>query len=183
MLLDSLKKTLPLSVDDYGRIIAASKVVRIPKGESLHVFANKGFKGGFLLKGCLRAYSTNESGKECSNFFVGENEFLGFWEPMFDSASSGIQALTSSECLSLDPEFLETDPYLVKLKKCLLERSFETVQKRLSSLLLERPEQRYEEFLDNHSALLKYIPDYYIASYIGVSSVHLSRIKKAVLAA
>ena len=59
-----------------------------------------------------------------------------------------------------------------------LERLFIMKEERESSLLLESAEARYLEFLASHRGPLANIPQYHIASYLGISPVSLSRICK-----
>ena len=176
-----LGKIEPPKKGDLERVESVSRVVKYPKGKQLYVLGDGPLKEGFLLKGCLRIFSRNEQGKECNNSFVGENEFFGGINIPSPEASCGIEALSDCEILMFADRMLDCGPYLVRVRNRLMEQSFLYAQQRVSSLLLENPEQRYRHFMQTHSRLLQYIPDYYIASYIGVSSVHLSRIKKTVL--
>jgi len=45
------------------------------------------------------------------------------------------------------------------------------------SRIKDNPQKRYEDLLKNHPEIIRRIPQHYIASYLGITSVSLSRIK------
>jgi len=53
-------------------------------------------------------------------------------------------------------------------------------ERREAQFLLDPPETRYLVFLNDHPGLAARLPDHHIASYIGITPVHLSRLKKAI---
>ncbi len=62
-----------------------------------------------------------------------------------------------------------------------MEQKYTTVVNQLSTLYFESPEQRYLRYISNHKDLLQRLPQYYIASQMGVSPQALCRIKKKLL--
>ncbi len=50
-------------------------------------------------------------------------------------------------------------------------------QKLLYSYLKNNPQKRYEELVDDYPHIIQRIPQHYIASYLGITSVSLSRIR------
>ena len=149
----------------------------VAKGE--HIKGDlKSFSLGYLVNGCLRIYSKHENGKECSIDFIGEGEFFGCGSFTSSAVLDSFQAIANSEYLLIHSNDSGLPEAFMKLKERFIERSLRKVQSRVSSLLLKKPDVRYQEFLVNYGYLLQFIPDYYIAAYIGVSSVHLSRLKK-----
>ena len=51
-------------------------------------------------------------------------------------------------------------------------------EKREASFLLLDAKQRYEIFLEDYSMISNIVHDYHIASYLGITNVSLSRIRK-----
>lgn len=62
------------------------------------------------------------------------------------------------------------------MEEHLFKRLFQT-QKLLLSHLKDTPEQRYKELLKTQPEIIQRVPQHYIASYLGVTSVSLSRIR------
>jgi len=46
------------------------------------------------------------------------------------------------------------------------------------SRIKDTPQERYEDLLQNNPEIIKRVPQHYIASYLGITSVSLSRIRK-----
>jgi CRP-like cAMP-binding protein len=45
------------------------------------------------------------------------------------------------------------------------------------SRIKDSPQERYENLLENHSEIIKRVPQHYIASYLGITPISLSRIR------
>jgi CRP/FNR family transcriptional regulator, anaerobic regulatory protein len=61
------------------------------------------------------------------------------------------------------------------------EQRFINAQLLLSSFILDSPEERYRKFEDMHGDLLLRVPHHMIASYLGITPVSLSRIRKRLM--
>jgi hypothetical protein len=100
-------------------------------------------------------------------------------------AQENIQALADTELQIISRESLEK---LYRLSICwqeigrkLTEMEYVTLQKRLISFQKLSAIQRYEELYQNHQKYLQLIPLHYLASYLGITPRHLSRIRRAAL--
>lgn len=140
----------------------------------------------FIKKGLLRSFFVNHKGDEITNCFAFENEFMASLASFIteEKAEENIQALAETELQILDRKALE------KLYKSgfnwqetgrkLTELEFVNLHKRMVSFQKLSGSQRYEELYQNHQKYLQLIPLQYLASYLGVTPRHLSRIRKAV---
>jgi CRP-like cAMP-binding protein len=61
-----------------------------------------------------------------------------------------------------------------------METVFAEEQKRIGHYLTDTPEQRYLRLLTDHPELLKRVPQYHLASYLGIQPESLSRIRKRI---
>lgn len=141
----------------------------------------------FIKRGILRSYFLNHKGDEITNCFAFQNEFMASFSSFItqEIAEENIQALVDTELEVLDRKALE------KLYKSgfnwqetgrkLTEIEFVNLQKRMISFQKLSGAQRYEELYKNHQNYLQLIPLQYLASYLGVTPRHLSRIRKAVV--
>jgi len=140
----------------------------------------------FIKKGLLRSFFVNHKGDEITNCFAFENEFMASLASFIteEKAEENIQALAETELQILDRKALE------KLYKSgfnwqetgrkLTELEFVNLHKRMVSFQKLSGTQRYEELYQNHQKYLQLIPLQYLASYLGVTPRHLSRIRKVV---
>lgn len=71
-----------------------------------------------------------------------------------------------------------TYPEFQKFGRLIAEFLFIMVSDRTATLLLKTPEQRYVDFLEKSSDLILRVPQYMIASYLGITPEALSRIRK-----
>ncbi|MCD0468622.1 Crp/Fnr family transcriptional regulator [Flavobacterium sp. JAS] len=141
----------------------------------------------FIKKGILRSYFFNHQGDEITNCFTFENEFMASFSSFITQnvAEENIQALADTELQVLNREGLEKlyelGVHWQEIGRKLTEKEFVTLQKRMVSFQKLSGTQRYEELYQNHKKYLQLIPLQYLASYLGVTPRHLSRIRKAIL--
>ena len=72
----------------------------------------------------------------------------------------------------------DTVPFFDRFHRILVQNAYTSLQYRLAKSHSENAEQRYLEFADNYPQFLKRIPQYLIASYLGIKPQSLSRIRK-----
>ncbi|RKR11972.1 CRP-like cAMP-binding protein [Flavobacterium sp. 90] len=141
----------------------------------------------FIKKGILRSYFFNHQGDEITNCFAFENEFMASFSSFITQnvAEENIQALAETELQVLSRESLEklynSGIHWQEIGRKLTEMEYVTLQKRMISFQKLSGTQRYEELYQNHQKYLQLIPLQHLASYLGVTPRHLSRIRKAVL--
>ncbi|TDW49097.1 CRP-like cAMP-binding protein [Flavobacterium sp. 270] len=157
-------------------------------------------KGDFLLKenqvcneivfinsGILRSYFFNHQGDEITNCFAFENEFMASFSSFITqkTAEENIQALVETELQVLNRKDLEklyqSSISWQEIGRKIAEMEYVTLQKRMISFQKLTGKQRYEQLLLNHQKYIQLIPLQYLASYLGVTPRHLSRIRKTVL--
>jgi len=135
-----------------------------------------------ITKGLVRYYYSTDSGKEYNKYFVMDNRPFGSFSSQFLHlpCSFNIQALEDTEVLVIDENALEE---LNKRHSCWerLGRLFAVyfihhLEEREKEFLINPLEIRYRQFLREFPGLDKRIPQYHIASYLGVTDVALSRL-------
>lgn len=140
----------------------------------------------FIEKGLCRFYKIID-GKEISSGFVCENEYVSSYDSFLTRlpAFENLDALedTTLLCLTYDDiQFLyENYPAYQIFGRKMAEMLFIWITERTNALLLLTPEQRYQQIIEKESYLLQRIPQYMLASYIGVTPEHLSRIRKKMM--
>ncbi len=137
----------------------------------------------FVNRGSLRLfYETEET--ERTVFFAFENQFTGPCRSfMLDEPNRQIfVTLEKCELLVVKKKpFIDTlqkFPRLALLRSMIAEENLFITESIVSFLLLNSPEQRYINLINHNPEILKRIPQYQIASYLGISPISLSRIRK-----
>lgn len=136
----------------------------------------------FIEKGCLRTWVNNDGRDITTQFF-----FEGGTVSSIESFRANQLSLYSIE--SIEPCILQTISQqdfqnvlekFPQIKEEMQEHLFKRLlkaQKTFYSYLKNNPEQRYKELIEEHPHIIQRIPQHYIASYLGITSVSLSRIR------
>jgi len=173
-------------VDDNNleklRMISSVKEIKkndyfIREGEFPSTFA-------FVSKGLFRYTYLHEGGKELTKAFFCENSFISAYSALIQHRESyfSIEALEDSEIIVIDylkfKDLVEKNFCWNKFLLTLLEKGFCIKEKREREFLLYDALQRYESFLQSHPHLENRIKQHMLASYLGITPVALSRIRK-----
>lgn len=140
-------------------------------------------KNAYLIeKGCLRTWFNNDGNEITTQFFfegegVSSIESFRKNEPSFYSIES-IEPCIILSISKKDYEFvLDNAPNIKTEMENHIFNRFIYCQKLLLSHIKDSPQKRYEEIQQERPDIIKRIPQHYIASYLGITKVHLSRIK------
>ena len=138
----------------------------------------------FVEKGLLRAYKVDDEGKEHINQFAPENWFITDRSSILFNHPSEyfIDALEDSELIVFENEFLieasNISTSFREYNKNLLHNHIRQLQIRIDSLLGLPAEKRYLDFIETYFNLTLRVPQWMIASYLGISPESLSRVRK-----
>ncbi len=140
----------------------------------------------FMAKGCARLYYLKD-GVEITGFFFTEGMFLNAFQSFLTRSPSRqiIETLEPCELLCLSYERLEELyrelPVTHVLMRKMLEERFISAQSLVSSFIMDSPEERYLKMLHAHPEILRRIPQHMLATFLGITPVSLSRIRKRIL--
>ena len=141
----------------------------------------------FIESGLVRYYINND-GTDQTYYFNKEGEFVCDYMSFLPQISSNvnIQALENTVVYWISFEGMKQFYSEVangeKFGRQAIEYVFVNVINQVVSLYTDAPDTRYLKFLSNYPALVQRIPQYYIASYVGVKAPSLSRIRKRLIA-
>lgn len=141
---------------------------------------------GYCISGLFRLYYETSEGEDYNKSFCAENEFISSYSSLLLSSPSilSIQALEPSELIV----FRYTDWINIqerhicweRIGRKLAEAAFIKKEGRERKLLLQSAKINYQNFLEEYPNLHERIPLYHIASYLGITSVALSRIRRKI---
>ena len=159
--------------------------------KSLHLDRNEFFimqgdlpdRFAFIISGIFRVFCITESGDEKTLSFRTKGQFLAAYTPFLENRDAwySIQALESSELIYMDfDDFVKLSaghPCWEKVIKEYIIRLYIEKENRERSFLTENAKTRYLQFRNQYPELEQRIHNFYIASYLGISPVSLSRIR------
>ncbi len=185
-LTNRIKQYIKLSNQDIAVIETLFDKKTLVKGE---LFLQEGKicrDLGFITKGLVCYYVTADGSEVVHNFAM-ENEFICNYDSLINKTVSykNIIALEPTEllCISLNKlqQLYKTISNGEKFGRLHMEDVYTDAIKHIISFYTDSPQQRYGEFVRNRKELLQRVPQYYIASYIGIKPQSLSRIRKRML--
>lgn len=140
----------------------------------------------FIVKGSAKTFTVDEKGHENILRLSVENWWLTDFESFYRLTPSlyNIEALEELELLQTTnaeiEEFLKNIPAFSAMSNIISQNSTIASQKRMNTINYSA-EERYEELVKNYPYFLQRFSQQMIASYLGLSSETLSRIKKNAL--
>ena len=160
------------------------KKIHLKKGDLLltpGTFTNNQY---YVYSGCLRSYFVNSAGKDHTTQFAIKDWWISDYTAFFTSE----KAVMSIECLQDASVYkfsrkdmnklCEEMPKVEIFFRKKMEKAFASFQKRILEYLSDSAKERYLKFMKVHSEIAKSIKNYHIASYLGITTESLSRIRR-----
>ncbi|WP_445734856.1 Crp/Fnr family transcriptional regulator [Mariniflexile sp.] len=181
---DFLNSFSGISEEIIGELTKISEFRKIKSGTQIVKLNEVPSKVYMLVSGVVRCYLITESGKEFNKSFYLPFGFFGPLTALIKRKACLFVFETLTDC-----QLYEVDYYklmnLCKLDKSVnmlyskvLEAIYIMYEKRLIALISLGAKERYLELKDQVPNVDELIPQYHIASYLGITAVQLSRIRK-----
>jgi CRP-like cAMP-binding protein len=183
LLIKKIKSYVPLSFEDEGIVRTLFHRKPLKKGEYLLKAGDVCRYVIFIESGLVRYYINND-GEEKTNYFNKENEFVCDYLSFLPQIPSyvNIQALEDTIIWIISyagmQQFYKEVTTGERFGRLAIEQVFVNVISQIGSLYTDLPQTRYAKFLSNYADVAQRIPQYYIASYVGIKPQSLSRIRK-----
>lgn len=176
---------MPLS-DEEARAIAETMIIHhYPKGTVLLKEGQISTEVFFVLEGCVRQFYIVDGEEKTNNFFTEEQ-----WVVSINNFGQHIASTHFLDCcmdstLVVGDRAKEEDlyrrfPKFETVSRRVMGQVFADQQEIMSSYTTDTAEQRYLKLLKSRPDLFQKIPQYQIASYVGVKPESLSRIRKRI---
>lgn len=156
----------------------------IRKNEHIIYPGTKNYPILFVYRGLLRTYYLSEDGSEKNKSFAVENTIGGPISAFVLELPVvyGVQALEPSTLLLAQysdfAALFNQHPVFDRLGRKLSEQTMIRKELRERSFLLNDAKERYCDFIKHNPDLVQRLAQYHIASYLGISEVSLSRLKR-----
>ncbi len=183
-LIDYIKSGMDISDEieqKLSEIIVEKKVV---KGEVILNENSIRKQHIFVASGCLRSFYKSKNGKEHTLQFAVKNWWIGDYTTIYTDQKSKvtIESLSHSKILMIDQTNIEKlyieFPQFEAFQRKNFEKRIATLQNRILHLLTLTAAEKYTQFINDYAVFEKVIPNYQIASYLGITPESLSRIRK-----
>ncbi len=172
-----------LAPNEWKQVKRLFSLIRIEKRQYFAKADTYPQEIGFVSSGILRAFYRTPDGVEYNKTFFLENTFVAPLTSLVTKEINQInlQALLDSEMLVADyqafTELYDSIPPVERFARKAIEVEWCRKEIREIRLVLNSARERYEHFLSEYPGIENLIPQYHIASFLGITPVALSRIR------
>ncbi len=173
----------PLSPAEAQAIADNMLVKHYKKGDFLLQEGQISVNSYFVLEGCIRQYSIVDGEEKTTDFFTEEQWVIAlngfsqaqpanfYWVCNEDTT---VSMGNERQAMAIFKQF----PRFETISRQVMEAVFVAQQQKLTSFMTDTPEQRYLKLLKSRPDLVQRVPQYQLASYIGIKPESLSRMRK-----
>ena len=172
----------PLSKEAEKAIADISSIVTIKKNKDLQPIGHTCKTIYFIKKGVARIYYFKD-GIDITERFFFENSIIARVESLFTGKPSrkAIQVLEDAEIIAINSTQLfklyDTYPEIERLFRKIFEAAYVETVNRIEGMQFHSAEERYNALLNEAPNVLLRVPLKYVASFLGITQVSLSRIR------
>ena len=174
----------PLQEKTWEALKQVFKTSQLKKGDFFVTEGQVTRKFAFLSEGVIRAFYQNNEGIEYNRNFFTNASFIGNYSSLITGKPSlhAQQALTNCQLYIGDYDALinlyDNYPDLERFARKFAENYFVKYEQKEIEIIFSNADKRYITFQEQYPNLIQLIPQYHIASYLGISPTQLSRIRK-----
>lgn len=179
-----IRRYAPMPEADFPAILAAFHTVKVKKKQHLMKAGQICDANFFVVTGCLNMYTVDDSGAKQTIQFAIENwwltDFMAFGKNSPTELS--IQAVEPTEVLRItaaeQDRLLARFPYLEKYFRCIYQKAYGAALRRIRYLYEFSKKEIYFHFTEHYPEFAQRVPQYLIASFLGLTPEYVSEIRK-----
>lgn len=180
-----ISRYLDLSNDEATAFTECIPIKTFKKGELLLREGQTSRDSYFVIEGCLRKYYIINGEEKTTEFYVEDDSVASLQSYKNKTpANHYFECIEDSRLAVLnydkEQELYKRVPKYETLCRMSMEDNFGEQQEALAKFIMSSPEERYKNLVDTRPDLLQRIPQYHLASYLGVKPESLSRIRKRI---
>lgn len=181
-----VRNQVPVTDTEFKSLTSFFELRELKKGEHFLLQGKISREIGYVNRGCLRNYHTDEQGQEHITCFGVEDSWVVSMESFFSQTPShfGLQALEKSQLLVMDRKQFDKAMLLLPFFKPFVDITSRNAVHSLQKLAVEKNETaevRYQKMFEIYPSLIQRLPNHYIALYLNIKPQSLSRLRKKIL--
>jgi CRP-like cAMP-binding protein len=179
-----LNKISRLTSDTWSLLIPHLTEIQLKKNEYFVKEGEISREIGVLTKGIVRSFYITQEGKEYNKTLFAAPNIVGSYVSLITGQPNRLPQQALTDCiitkipLSIIEKLSEEHLEIERLRRKIAELFFVLKEKRELEMALLQAEERYLIFREEFPEAEQLIPQYHIASYLGISATQLSRIRK-----
>jgi CRP-like cAMP-binding protein len=173
-----------ISEDKLMEVVSQGEIVMLNEGDIFISEGDRTHKIAMVLQGMMRNFIMNDNGEEITVVFATEMQAISAYSTIFLDRPASETSVAVEPTVLLVVEFkefkkkTESDPLYMRFYAEIMETLLVAAIERIEDFTKKNPEQRYLRLIETHGHLIERVPLKYLASYLGVTSPSLSRIRK-----
>jgi CRP-like cAMP-binding protein len=185
--LDYIRQYVDLTDDEETVLLSKVKTKKFLKGHYLVQNGDVCKYENFVLSGCLKAFYIDSDGQEHVIMFAIENWWVADLGSFISQAPAdlNVQCLENCEMVQIhynDLQQLYLDiPKLERFFRIIIQKAFVASQKRIVNNFTLPAADRYLQFREQYPLIEQRVPQYMIASYLGITKEFLSKIRSQLI--
>lgn len=183
---EHIEKIVPLTALEFEEFKSILSIHKLRKKETLIIPGNRVDTEFYVVKGCLKAYHTSENGDRSIVQFAIEDWWISDFKAFFNetTAKLTVECIEDSVVLGLKKAALEElylrIPKFERFFRIKTTRAFISLTGRIQNALEKESSDLYIDFCKSYPNIEQRVPNYEIASYLGIKPESLSRIRKEI---
>ena len=175
-----------LSADEARDMDRLVPIRRFPKGTVLLKAGDVATEAWFCIEGCVHMYYDVDGDLRTTEFYT-EGQAVASLYSFINQVPANHYLACVEDCTlvvwsyAAERELFGKYPNLESSCRVSVESDFGAHQEKLAGFITRTPEQRYLDMMEKRPELLQRVPQYLLASYLGVTPESLSRIRKRIL--
>lgn len=158
-------------------------IFQYPKGTILLKEGQVSRESYFTIKGCVRSYYLVEGEERTTTFYTEGSSIASLTSYLSKKPATHYLSCVEDSTLAVlsfdrEQELYKKHPKFEALCRHSIEEEFGKQQELLANFLTKSPEERYLHLQETRPDLLIRVPQYHLATYLGVKPESLSRIRK-----
>jgi CRP-like cAMP-binding protein len=185
--LDYIRQHIELTGDEEAHLLSKARKRKFLKGQFVVQNGDVCRYENFVLSGCLKASYIDNQGEEHIVMFGIENWWIADLGSFISQtpADLNVQCVENSELVQihyndLQQLYLEI-PKLERFFRIIIQKSFVAAQKRIINNFTLPAVDRYLQFREKYPLIEQRVPQYMIASYLGITKEFLSKIRSQLI--
>jgi CRP-like cAMP-binding protein len=183
LLSDYIQRYISITEEELEIFDRFLQPIRVKKKGFLQQEGKTATSRYYIIKGCFRIYYIDDKGREQIVHFAIDHWWMADYDSLITQAPAKlyIQALEDSTVLALPQHSFDNLcqelPKTERLFRIIIEKTHIALQRRMEFKFRYSGEKYFKEFISANPEFAQRVPQYMIASYLGLTPEFVSKVK------
>ena len=186
-LIDHMRLHISLTDEEAATVVSKTRTRKFLKNQFVVQNGDVCQFESFVLSGCLKSFYIDDNGQEHVVAFAVENWWTGDLGSFITQKPAELNVQCLENCVLAQIHFSELQelyrevPKLERFFRLIIQNAFVAAQKRIIQNFTLPARDRYLQFREQYSNIEQRVPQYLVASYLGITKEFLSKIRSEMI--